>query len=119
MCIEHLTAKELSQRWHLSPCTLERWRREGLGPQFLKVGQRILYRISDVEAYEKKRNMTLLQIANLPEQELCRLHREATKSVNESKRGEQRVRNAKYLQRMAKAKEIAFSLAEQDEGGEA
>ena len=65
------------------------------------------------------RNMTLLQIANLPEQELGRLHREATQSVNESKRGEQRVRNAQYLQRMAKAKEIAFQLAAQEEGDEA
>ena len=58
MCIEHLTAKELSERWHLSSCTLERWRREGLGPQFLKVGQRILYRISDVQTYEQKRSFT-------------------------------------------------------------
>jgi hypothetical protein len=36
----------------MSPRTLERWRWEGRGPHYLKLGNRIAYRIEDVEAYE-------------------------------------------------------------------
>ena len=36
----------------MSPRTLERWRWEGFGPPHLKIGGRILYRMSDVQAYE-------------------------------------------------------------------
>ena len=52
----HLTAKALSERWSISMYTLERWRRNGIGPQFLKVGQRVLYRVCDIEAYEQQRS---------------------------------------------------------------
>jgi len=33
--------------------TLERWRWTGDGPKFLKVGGRVVYRLSDIEEYEK------------------------------------------------------------------
>ena len=49
---KHLTQLDLARRWRLSPRTLERWRWIGEGPQFLKVGKRICYRLEDVEAYE-------------------------------------------------------------------
>ena len=42
----------LARRWKLSPRTLERWRWLELGPPFLKVGGRVLYRIEDIEAFE-------------------------------------------------------------------
>lgn len=42
----------LSRRWKLSPRTLERWRWLELGPPFLKVGGRVLYRLDDIEAFE-------------------------------------------------------------------
>jgi hypothetical protein len=32
---------------------LERWRWTGEGPKFLKVGGRVVYRLSDVEEYEQ------------------------------------------------------------------
>lgn len=48
----HLNQQQLGQRWSLSPRTLERWRWEGFGPPHLKIGGRILYRLSDIEAYE-------------------------------------------------------------------
>ena len=48
-----MTQSQLSERWHLSPRTLERWRWEGFGPRFLKIGGRILYRLEDIEAYEQ------------------------------------------------------------------
>ena len=52
MAVEHINQVELSRRWRLSPRTIEGWRQRGIGPQFLKVGGRVLYRIADVEAYE-------------------------------------------------------------------
>ncbi|RMD73346.1 MAG: DNA-binding protein, partial [Lentisphaerae bacterium] len=32
---------------------LERWRWTGEGPKFLKVGGRVVYRLSDIEEYEQ------------------------------------------------------------------
>ena len=52
MAIQHINQVELSRRWRLSPRTLEGWRRQGTGPQFLKIGGRVVYRLEDVEAYE-------------------------------------------------------------------
>ena len=36
----------LARRWGLSQRTLERWRCFGEGPSFLKLGGRVLYRLS-------------------------------------------------------------------------
>ncbi|WP_281301817.1 MULTISPECIES: helix-turn-helix domain-containing protein [unclassified Iodidimonas] len=44
---------ELAVRWRISHRTLERWRWTGEGPKFLKVGGRVVYRMSDVEEYEQ------------------------------------------------------------------
>lgn len=52
MPVRHLTQHELAQRWRISPRTLERWRWLQEGPQFLKIGGRVVYRLEDVEAYE-------------------------------------------------------------------
>lgn len=49
----HLNQVQLARRWHLSPRTLERWRWLGQGPAFLKIGGRIVYRLDDVEAFER------------------------------------------------------------------
>lgn len=51
MLVQHLT-QELAQRWRISSRTLERWRWLQEGPQFLKIGGRVVYRVVDVEAYE-------------------------------------------------------------------
>ena len=34
-----------------SPATLERWRSNGQGPRFIKVGRQVMYRESDVERW--------------------------------------------------------------------
>jgi hypothetical protein len=47
-----LSQNELARRWRLSPRTLERWRWLGQGPAFLRLGRRIAYRLSDIEAFE-------------------------------------------------------------------
>ena len=52
MTLEHINQVELSRRWRLSPRTLERWRYQSTGPQYLKVGGRVVYRLSDIEAHE-------------------------------------------------------------------
>ena len=48
----HLLEHELARRWRLSVRTLQRWRRAGSGPIFLRLGRRIAYRLSDVEGFE-------------------------------------------------------------------
>lgn len=45
---------ELSQRWGLSVKTLRRWRQEKLGPIFCKMGARVTYLITEIEAYERR-----------------------------------------------------------------
>jgi hypothetical protein len=52
MEIKHLNQFELAKRWRLSARTLERWRWLSLGPRYLKIGGRVVYRIEDVEAFE-------------------------------------------------------------------
>lgn len=52
MPVRHLTQDELAKRWRISPRTLERWRWLRLGPQFLKIGGRVVYALEDVETFE-------------------------------------------------------------------
>lgn len=47
-----LTEAELARRWLHSPRSLQRWRRRGEGPAYLRLGRRVVYRLVDVEAYE-------------------------------------------------------------------
>jgi hypothetical protein len=53
MTTRHLNQIELARRWCLSPRTLERWRWLGQGPRYLKIGGRIVYRLDDVEEFER------------------------------------------------------------------
>jgi hypothetical protein len=59
MPVRHLTQRELAQRWRISPRTLERWRWLQEGPQFLKIGGRVVYRLEDIEAYEAKKTQEM------------------------------------------------------------
>ncbi len=49
-----LNESELASRWRLSVKTLRRWRQEQLGPIFCKLGARVTYLISEIEAYERR-----------------------------------------------------------------
>jgi excisionase family DNA binding protein len=53
-----LTPAQVAKRVHRSKRTLERWRKEGRGPRFLKFGNRILYSEADVDEWLSKRAMT-------------------------------------------------------------
>ena len=55
MTVRHLNQIELAQRWRISPRTLERWRWLGQGPQYLKIGGRVIYRLEDVETFEAEK----------------------------------------------------------------
>lgn len=50
--VRHFNQVDLARRWNVSPRTLERWRWLGQGPQYLKIGGRVVYRLDDIEAYE-------------------------------------------------------------------
>ncbi|MDQ4421728.1 helix-turn-helix domain-containing protein [Sphingobium sp. DEHP117] len=52
MSLRHLNQIDLADRWNISHRTLERWRWTGEGPQFIKLGGRVVYRLEDVEAFE-------------------------------------------------------------------
>ena len=47
-----LTQKELARRWTISHRTLERWRWTGEGPDYLKLGGRVIYRLEDILTFE-------------------------------------------------------------------
>ena len=49
----HITRRELAIRWNRAEATVERYRADGKGPQFLKIGGRVMYRIEDIEAFEE------------------------------------------------------------------
>ncbi|CAM5772591.1 MULTISPECIES: helix-turn-helix transcriptional regulator [Hyphomicrobiales] len=54
MSVRHLNQIELAARWNISHRTLERWRWSGEGPRYIKIGGRVVYRLEDVEEYEKE-----------------------------------------------------------------
>ena len=64
MTIIHSHQRDLANRWRLSPRTLERWRWERIGPPFLKIGGRVVYRLSDIEKFEKMQIRTSVHGSN-------------------------------------------------------
>lgn len=50
----YLTTVALAARWRLSTSTLAHWRLVGKGPPFLRLSNRVLYRITDIEEYEQQ-----------------------------------------------------------------
>nr|DAY63354.1 MAG TPA: helix-turn-helix domain protein [Caudoviricetes sp.] len=51
----YLTTKELSKRWKINPNTIEHWRTQGFGPEFIRIGRKILYSLDSIIAFENKR----------------------------------------------------------------
>ena len=49
----HITQRELAIRWNKAESTIERYRADGKGPQYLKIGGQVIYRIQDIEAFEQ------------------------------------------------------------------
>jgi len=59
MSVQHLNQIELARRWRISPRTLERWRWLRQGPQYLKIGDRVVYRLEDVQTFEAEKRTEL------------------------------------------------------------
>lgn len=51
-----MTPPQLIERWRgqVAAATLSTWRSRNLGPPYVKVGGRVLYKTADVEAWEAK-----------------------------------------------------------------
>ena len=51
------TPEELAQRYggKVTVRTLANWRSAGISPPYCKIGGRILYRVKDIEEWERKR----------------------------------------------------------------
>ena len=56
---EYLTPIDLVGRWknQVSTRTLANWRVQGIGPAFVKIGNRVLYELQTVVAWEATRQM--------------------------------------------------------------
>lgn len=54
--IEYLTPDEVVGRWGGAICrgTLANWRSKGKGPEFVKVGSRVVYPLDKLEAWENQ-----------------------------------------------------------------
>lgn len=52
-----LSPEALVARWSdaVGVRTLKKWRGQGRGPAFLRIGNRVLYRLADVQAFEAAR----------------------------------------------------------------
>ena len=50
----YISGKELAKRWGISYRTVERWRFEGVGLPYIKIGDRIVrYSLDAVHSYER------------------------------------------------------------------
>lgn len=45
------TTDEAAARLRANPRTMERWRVDGYGPRFIKIGLKVFYRDSDLDAW--------------------------------------------------------------------
>jgi len=54
-----LDSQELAARWRVSPGLLTQWRWHNRGPNFLKIGDHVLYRLQDIKAVEKEKEKIL------------------------------------------------------------
>jgi len=53
--VKHLTQNDLANRWNKSVHTIERYRSDGTGPVYLKIGGKVMYRLVDIEKFESQR----------------------------------------------------------------
>lgn len=49
-----LSERTLAARYEKTVRTLQRWRADGYGPAYLRIGGSIFYRLEDVESFEAR-----------------------------------------------------------------
>lgn len=54
----HLSTKQAAQELGISRHTLDAWRIKGIGPQFRKIGRRVLYERADLIAWANEQSRT-------------------------------------------------------------
>ncbi|POX87614.1 transcriptional regulator [Mycobacterium kansasii] len=54
-CVESTVAAPMIG---VEPQTLKLWRRKGIGPRYVKFGNRVRYRVSDIEAWLSEHTVT-------------------------------------------------------------
>lgn len=54
MTVKHFSPHQVAERWNISEGTLERGRMQGNGPVYLRLPGRVVYRLEDIEAFERK-----------------------------------------------------------------
>lgn len=50
----YLTIQDLAERFRVQPNTIYHWRIDGYGPPSVRIRQRVLYRLADVERWEQE-----------------------------------------------------------------
>ena len=55
---KNMTPAELAERQRVPLETVYAWNRKGVGPQYMKIGRHVRYRVADVIAWEKSRLVT-------------------------------------------------------------
>lgn len=53
-CGGYATPSQLAQRWHTTEAALAQLRYRGEGPQYTKLGRKVLYGWAQIYAYEQK-----------------------------------------------------------------
>lgn len=53
-----LTDEQLAERWQCHRQTLIRWRAAGIGPKFVKISNKVRYKLSDIEEFEAAHTVT-------------------------------------------------------------
>lgn len=51
----YLTTQEVAERFRTSVRTVQYWREQRRGPRGVRVGRRVLYKLSDVQDWERER----------------------------------------------------------------
>jgi DNA-binding transcriptional MerR regulator len=51
------TTAEVAERYRTSPSTVRYWRHAGIGPKGTKIGTKVLYRESELQRWEREREM--------------------------------------------------------------
>lgn len=52
---ELISAKQTARMLGVHPNTLCKWRIRGIGPRYMKIGQKIIYRVSDIDDWLGRR----------------------------------------------------------------
>ncbi|MDZ7673724.1 MAG: hypothetical protein U5K30_01435 [Acidimicrobiales bacterium] len=50
-----LTTEDLAERWHTTPAGILNQRHRGNAPRGYRLGKRVLFKLTEVEAFEAKR----------------------------------------------------------------